>query len=217
MTVESLDKCLQRRLASAANRNARPEDEKKTENPPAVAAAAPAAPARPEPATPPSTPPPSSTASITPVEGFPQVVGKLWPANVRIACRDSKGPETGILNFRFSPPNKVSFEGSHKTAKKSQLESFVVELDGNGRFSKRHADGFTSEAIDGRIEFLTGADGRMRPVGSGTLGNTMDLSPLAGMISGAFVPGAGHAVKLTPEEREKMTVRCEGTWQLPAS
>ncbi len=216
LTLETMDQCLTRRLAQieVAKLPEKPtpkgEDLPRTEPPPTT-------PTRPTETRPPETP--RSTASATPGEGFPQVVGKLWPANVRIACRNSneRGPETGILNFRFSLPNKVSFEGSHKTAKKSQLESFVVELDGNGRFSKRHADGFTSEMIEGRIEFLTGADGRMRPVGSGTLGNTMDLSPLAGMIGGAFVPGAGHAVKLTPEEREKMTVRCDGTWQLPAS
>jgi hypothetical protein len=145
-------------------------------------------------------------------------VGKLWPANARVVCRDSKGgPETGILNFRFSLPNKISFEGSHKGAKKSKIEEMVVELDGNGRFAKRQADGFNSEEISGRVEFLTGADGRMRPVGDGNMKLSMDLSPLAGMIGGAFVPGAGGEVKLTPEEREKFIVRCEGTWQLPAS
>jgi hypothetical protein len=162
---------------------------------------------------------PPSTANPKPSDGFAQVVGKLWPANARVGCRNSNepGPETGILNFRFSPPNKVTFEGAHKTAKKSPIENLVAELDSNGRFSKREANGFNSVMIDGQIEFLTGADGHMRPVGSGKMQFTMDLSPLAGMIGGAFVPGAGDAVKLTPEEREKMIVRCDGTWQLPAS
>jgi hypothetical protein len=220
LTLETMDQCLTRRLAQieAEKRPEKPTP-KGEDLPPWVAAAAPKDQAPPTTTpSPPAAPAPTSTAGVTPGDGFAQVVGKLWPANARVGCRNTNepGPQTGILNFRFTPPNKVTFEGPHKTAKPQPIEKLVVELDSNGRFSKRQTDGFTSEMIDGQIEFLTGADGAMRPVGSGNMQFTMDLSPLAGMIGGAFVPGAGHAVKLTPEEREKFIVRCDGTWQLPA-
>jgi hypothetical protein len=144
---------------------------------------------------------------------------QAWPGSWTLTCPDdSKGEggtktETGQMEFRFSPGKAtLSAKGMGDAAAQQSAD---IPLDQFGAFAWQDSADGTETVFLGQFQTAI-VGGSARPVGRGELRFAMDLSFIAAMMSNALTFGAsgGEMPELTPEQKEQMMVRCNGTWQL---
>jgi hypothetical protein len=152
---------------------------------------------------------------------------RAWQGTWELHCKDASvdggakdQTKTGPLEVRFSGNKaKLTSKNLYGDAAKEGDAPMDVELDPLGAFLLQEKnEGGSASSVSGQFQTVT-VEGQPRPTGHGEYHLAIDLSFLAGMLSMGLTLGAsgGEMPELTPEQREQMTIHCDGKWELPAS
>jgi hypothetical protein len=145
--------------------------------------------------------------------------GKTWPGTWEVTCKQGGQPDEhkkGVGEFRFTGDKASILLKQLFAEDPSQADKPIdMPLDELGAFAVDIKEEYLEWALSGQFQIAAAADGTARPTGRGNHKLVLDLSFLSGMMTAFATLGADSGVEMSPEEREKATSRCNGTWELP--
>jgi peptidoglycan hydrolase CwlO-like protein len=145
--------------------------------------------------------------------------GKTWTGSWEVTCKQGGQPDerkNGVGEFRFAG-DKVSILLKRLFVEDPAQadEPIDMPLDELGAFAVDIKEQYLEWGLRGQFQLATAADGSPKPTGRGDHKLVLDLSFLSGMVTAFATLGADAGTEISPEEREKATSRCNGTWELP--